>query len=375
MSNRKVLVTGGAGFIGSFIVDRFIQQGADVRILDSLDPQVHPDGPPAYVNPRAELVRGDVRDREIVGRALEDVDVVVHCAAAVGVGQSLYQVERYVDVNTRGTAMLLDVLIERKQTLRKLIVLTSMTQYGEGAYRRPSDGRLLRIQPRTDEDVKQFGWEPVCPDTREVLEAVPTSEDAALLAENTYALTKRHQEELALTVSARYGYPAVCFRMFNVFGPRQSLNNPYTGVLAIFLSRMAAGRMPVLYEDGLQTRDFISVHDIASAVMRALEVSAADGHVINMGTGIPRTIADCADMLARLTGRDPAAIKATGQFRLGDIRHCYADMRKARELLGFTPAVAWEDAVRELIDWSSGVATVDRFEVAERELRAHGLVV
>lgn len=370
----RVLVTGGAGFIGSFITDRFLAAGRDVRILDSLDSQVHPDGLPDYLDPRAEVIRADVRDRAALARALDGVDVIVHCAAAVGVGQSLYQIERYVDVNTRGTAMLLDVLIERKQTPAKLIVLTSMTQYGEGVYQRPSDGVRVRIEPRTESDVEKFGWEPVCPRTRERLMPVPTPEDAELLAENTYALTKRHQEELALTVSRRYGYPAVCFRMFNVFGPRQSLNNPYTGVLAIFLSRMAAGHAPVVYEDGLQTRDFISVHDVASAVLRAVESSAADGQVINLGTGVPRGIADCARVLAQLTGRDPSQVKATGQFRKGDIRHCYADTRKAKELLGFVPAVAWEDALAELIEWSSRVPKSDHFDVAERELRAHGLV-
>jgi dTDP-L-rhamnose 4-epimerase len=373
--SEKVLITGGAGFIGSFAVDRFIAAGADVRVLDSLDPQVHPEGVPAYFNRRAELIRADVRDRAAVAEALRDVDIVLHCAAAVGVGQSLYQVERYVDVNSRGTATLLDVLIERKQRLKKLIVLTSMTQYGEGVYRRPSDGALLRIQPRTEEDVRAYGWEPVCPDTGEVLESVATPESSALLADNTYALTKRHQEELALTVGARYGIPTVCFRMFNVYGPRQSLSNPYTGVLAIFLSRMAAGQAPVVYEDGRQTRDFISVHDIASAVMHATRTSAGDGEIFNLGSGVPRPIQGCAETLAELTGRDPSAAAPSGQFRRGDIRHCYADMHKTRTRLGFEPAVTWEDGLAELIDWSAGVQASDNFDLAERELRAHGLVV
>jgi len=374
MRAETLLVTGGAGFIGSFVVDRFVGCGHEVRILDSLEPQVHPDGPPDYLNPMAELVQADIRDRAAVARALEGVDVVVHCAAAVGVGQSLYQVERYVDVNVRGLATLLDILIERKQTLRKLVVLTSMTQYGEGLYRRPSDSALIRVDARSAADVEQHGWEPVCPLTGERLEPAATPENAALLARNTYALTKRYQEELALNVGQLYDIPTVCLRMFNVYGPRQSLANPYTGVLAIFLSRIRTGNSPVVYEDGRQTRDFISVHDIVSAVERAVDSSGADGQVINLGSGVPRRILDCAIELDRLCGGDGSGVSASGQFRKGDIRHCYADMTKARELLGFAPTVSWERGLAELLAWSETATTSDNFERAERELRTHGLV-
>jgi dTDP-L-rhamnose 4-epimerase len=250
-----------------------------------------------------------------------------------------------------------------------------MTGYGEGVYRRPSDGKLLRVGIRTEHDIERFGWEPVCPETGEVLEPVPTPEDAALLAQNVYALTKRYQEELALSIGHTYGFPVVCLRLFNVYGPRQSLANPYTGVLAIFLSRLLAGQAPVVYEDGGQTRDFVSVHDVVNAVMLAIERSEADGQVINVGSGVPRRIGEVAYALARLIGREDIRPEITEQFRKGDVRHCYADITKAQLLLGFAPQVKWEDGLTELIAWSRHVPASDRFEQADQELRDHGLLI
>lgn len=369
-----VLVTGGAGFIGSFVVDRLLAAGHTVRILDNLDPQVHPDGPPAYLARGAELLVGDVRDRAMLRRALDGVEAVVHAAAAVGVGQSLYKAEHYVDVNVRGTAALLESLQDRAQVLRKLLVFTSMTGYGEGVYCRPSDGRLLRVGIRTEDDIARHGWEPVCPETGEPLEPAPTPEDSALLARNVYALTKRWQEELALNLGEVYGFPVVCLRLFNVYGPRQSLSNPYTGVLAIFLSRLVAGEQPVVYEDGGQSRDFISVHDVADTALHVLTHGEADGHVLNLGSGEPRRIGDIGRTLATLTGREDLQPRVTGQFRRGDVRHCTADIARARETIGFAPRVAWEDGLRELLAWCRGTATADHFARAHGELQRHGLL-
>ncbi len=369
-----VLVTGGAGFIGSFVVDRLLAAGHAVRVLDNLDPQVHPHGPPPYLAPQAELVVGDVRDRTAVTRALDGVDAVVHAAAAVGVGQSLYRVEHYVDVNVRGTAALLECLRERASRLRKLLVFTSMTGYGEGVYRRPSDGRLLRVGVRTEEDIAGHGWEPVCPDTGEPLEPAPTPEDSALLARNVYALTKRWQEELALSLGEVYGFPVACLRLFNVYGPRQSLSNPYTGVLAIFLSRLVAGEQPVVYEDGGQSRDFISVHDVADTALEVLTGDRADGRVLNLGSGEARTILAIGRTLATLTGREDLQPRVTGQFRRGDVRHCTADVARARAALDFAPRVAWEDGLRELLAWCRGTASADHFAQAHGELERHGLL-
>ena len=369
-----VLVTGGAGFIGSFVVDRLLAAGHAVRILDSLDPQVHPAGRPGYLASAAEFRLGDVRDHAAVEQALDGVDAVVHAAAAVGVGQSLYKVEHYVDVNVRGTATVLDCLQTRAERLEKLLVFTSMTGYGEGVYRRPSDGRLLRVDIRSDEDIARHGWEPACPETGEPLEPAPTPEDSALIARNVYALTKRWQEELALSLGGVYGFPVVCLRLFNVYGPRQSLSNPYTGVLAIFLSRLLAGEQPVVYEDGGQSRDFISVHDVADTALRVLEAGAADGRVINLGSGELRRIADIGRTLATLTGREDLQPRVTGQFRRGDVRHCTADVSRARELLGFSPRVAWDQGLRELLDWCRSTASADHFVRAQSELESRGLL-
>jgi dTDP-L-rhamnose 4-epimerase len=370
----RVLVTGGLGFIGSFVVEELLAAGHAVRVLDNRDPQAHPAGDAPAAPGGAELIEGDVRDAHRVGSALDGIDAVVHAAAAVGVAQSLYRVEHYVDVNVRGTATLLDRLVAGRPRPGKLVVLTSMTAYGEGAYRRPSDGRLVRRAVRTESDIRAGGWAPRCPETGEALEPVPTPESAALLGTNVYALTKRYQEELARSLGSVYGFPVVCLRLFNVYGPRQSLRNPYTGVLAIFLSRLLAGQAPVVYEDGGQSRDFVAVRDVAAAVRLALEAEAADGEVLNIGSGTPRRIADVAGELAGLVGVPAVRPVVTGQFRRGDVRHCTADVTLARQRLGFTPRVSWAEGLAELVAWCRRSAADDRFAQADGELRTHGLL-
>jgi len=370
----RVLVTGGAGFLGSFVCERLVSEGHQVRVLDNLDPQVHPEETPWYLPREADFRVGDVRDYDACRLALEGVDDVVHCAAAVGVAQSLYRVAHYVDVNVRGTATLLDCLVKQPAAIGKLVLLTSMTAYGEGLYRRRSDGRLLRVGIRSEEEIRRRGWEPVCPETLEPLKPVPTPEDAALLARNVYALTKRYQEELALSLGATYGFQVVCLRLFNVYGPRQSLSNPYTGLIAIFLSRLLAGEPPVVYEDGAQTRDFVSVHDVVDAILAAIKSPAADEQVVNIGSGIPRPIGEVARTLARLTGREAIQPVIAQQYRRGDVRHCTADVTRARRLLGFEPTVSWEEGLRELIEWATSSGSADRFMQAERELKERGLL-
>ena len=368
---RRALVTGGAGFIGSFVCDRLLESGFDVRVLDNLDPQVHA-APPA-LRPDVEFVPGDVRDPASCDTALDDVDVVIHAASAVGIGQSLYRVRHFIDVNTTGTATLLEALVARRRSI-KLVVLTSMTEYGEGVYRRPSDGRFERVGPRTDQDIARFGWEPVSPDTHEILVPCPTPETASLLCRNVYAVSKRQQEELALALAATYEFPAVCLRLFSVYGPRQSLSNPYTGAIAIFLSRLFAGERPLVYEDGLQTRDFVSVHDVVEAVVLAVQSSAANGQIVNIGSGIGRCIKDAAVALASLAGRPDLSPVITHRYRSGDIRHCTGDISRARQLLGFEPRVKWEDGLAEVVEWARSAPSVDRVLQADRELEARGLV-
>ncbi len=372
---RKILITGGAGFIGSFIAERAILHGYQVRVIDNLTPQVHPTGKPDYLHSEIEFIQADVRNKYVLAETVKDVDFVIHCAAAVGVGQSMYQPRHYIDTNVTGTAAVLEAIVERRpKLLKKLIVLASMTSYGEGLYRRPSDGKLLRVNIRTELDIERSGWELTCPDTGEVLEPAPTPEDSVLLATNVYALTKRYQEELALSLGRSYGFPVTCLRLFNVYGPRQSLSNPYTGVLAIFLSRLLNNQPPIIYEDGGQTRDFVSIHDVVQAVILALNSPQVDYQVLNIGTGVARSVRHIALTLAHLLGKSQIEPRITGQFRQGDIRHCTADISRARELIGFSPSVNWEQSLLEIIEWSRTVPTSDRFEQAQTELTDRGLI-
>jgi len=367
------LVTGGAGFIGSFVCEGLLAAGHDVRVLDNLDPQVHPNGAKPDLPQAVEFMLGDVRDGDACTRALEGVDAIVHAAGAVGVGQSMYKVRHYIDVNVTGTATLLEALIAR-QSSAKLIVLTSMTGYGEGLYRRPSDGRVLRVELRSEEDIERHGWEPVCPETHESLVPHPTPETSELLCRNVYAYSKRYQEELSLALGSAYGFPVVCLRLFNVFGPRQSLSNPYTGVMAIFLSRLLAGERPVIYEDGQQTRDFVSVHDVTAAVIAALGSSSADGQVINIGSGVGRSIREIATTLAGLVGKGDLTPLITERYRRGDVRHCIADVSRARLALAFTPKIAWEDGLAEVVEWARTSPSVDRMAEAQAELESRQLL-
>ena len=347
--SRKVLVTGGAGFVGSHLVDALVDRGDRVLILDNLDPQVHgPDqSPPEWLNPEAELVRGDVRDREVWDGLLDDVDVIYHLAAAVGVGQSMYQVADYTEVNTQGTANLLQALVDGELKPR-LVVASSMSIYGEGRYRRKDGGEATATR-RDPSDVKAHQWELRDPDGVE-LEPVPTDESKPLDPTSIYALTKKDQEQACLIIGEAYDIPVSALRFFNIYGPRQALSNPYTGVVAIFSSRLLNDEPPLIYEDGGQQRDFVSVHDIVQALLLAGEEPGAVGKVLNIGSGRPVTILGVAHMLAKVLGKDVEP-EVTGRYRVGDVRHCTADISRAREALGYEPRVTLEEGMEELLEW------------------------
>ena len=333
--SRKILVTGGAGFIGSFLVDRLIEAGHQVTIIDNLEPQVHPDGkPPIYLNPSACLVVGDVRDYEALRCAIGGQEVVFHLAGAVGVGQSQYEIKRYVDVNTGGTANLLDILANHHHQVKKLVVAASMSSYGEGCYFCKEDNKEVRPPLRSSEQIKSGYWELKCPECDQPIEPVPTGEEAVQYCNSIYAYTKKDQEDMVLNIGRTYNIPSVALRFFNVYGPRQSLSNPYTGVAAIFMSRIKNNNSPVIYEDGLQTRDFISVHDICDALILSMEKPEADYQVFNVGSGVPLKIRNIAETLAKLYGKDIEP-KILYRFRKGDVRHCYADITKIQQLLGW----------------------------------------
>jgi dTDP-L-rhamnose 4-epimerase len=365
---ETVLITGGAGFIGSHLADELLARGYEIRALDSLVEQVHGDGGwPEYLDPDVELVRGDVRDVVAIRRALEGVDAVVHFAARVGVGQSMYELAEYADVNTTGTAVLLEALLDRP--VRKLVVASSMSVYGEGAYE-DEDGRR-RDSERPCEQLERGAWDlldeagrPLCP--------VPTPETKRPTLASVYALTKYDQERLCLMFGSAYGVPAVALRFFNTYGTRQALSNPYTGVLAIFAARLLNGKPPLVFEDGLQRRDFIAVSDVARICRLALENDGADGRALNVGTGRGVTILAVAAKLAEVLGVEIEP-EIAGKFRTGDIRHCFADVSLSRDLLGFEAEVELEDGMAAVAAWLEGQVAEDRVESAAAELATRRL--
>lgn len=369
----KVLITGGAGFIGSHLADELLQQGYAVRALDNLSEQVHGKDcqRPTYLHEDVELLIGDVRNPEDVARALEGVDYVFHFAAMVGVGQSMYELREYTDVNNIGTTVLLEALI--KKPVKKLVVASSMSIYGEGLYKTAAD-ELSTVQERPLEQLKAADWE-LYNAQGEQLQPVPTPESKAPSLSSVYALSKYDQERLSLMVGRAYNIPTVAMRFFNVYGTRQALSNPYTGVLAIFASRLLNNNSPMIFEDGYQQRDFVHVRDVALACRLAMEKEEANGRVFNVGSGNNYTIREIGERLAAVMGKSGLLPEITGKYRVGDIRHCYADISLANEVLGFYPQVEFNAGLEELAGWLEGQIAYDRVSEASAELASRGLTV
>lgn len=370
MSSR-ILITGGAGFIGSHLANELLNAGYKVRVLDNLCPQVHgPSGKrPNYLNKEVELQIGDIRDAEAVQRALKGVAAVYHFVSMVGVGQSMYQVADYTSVNNLGTAILLEAIL--KNPIQRMIVASSMSIYGEGLYAR-SDGSICTGE-RTIEQLRMADWE-VRDANGEVLTPLATPEWKQPSLPSIYALNKYDQERMFLVIGRAYNIPAVALRFWNVYGSNQSLSNPYTGVLAIFASRLLNGKAPLINEDGKQQRDFVSVTDVARACRLALEKDEAKGQVFNVASGERIGIADLAARISRTLGKSIEP-QITGKYRAGDIRHCFADISKARDVLGYKPQTRLEDGLLELAAWLEGQVANDRVDESRRELATRGLMV
>ena len=369
----NVLVTGGAGFIGSHLVDALVERGHHVRILDSIVEQVHGGKVPAHLNSDAEFIRADICDAPAVAKALDGIEVVFHEAAEVGVGQSMYEIVRYVKANDLGTAVLLEEMIKRKGQFKKLCVASSMSIYGEGAYRCESCDKAVNPFLRSNAQLASHDWNFKCEDCSGPLSTIGTSEEKPLFPTSVYAVTKQDQEQYCLSIGRAYQIPTVAFRYFNVYGTRQALSNPYTGVCAIFSSRLLNDQAPMIFEDGEQSRDFIHVDDIVNANLLALETDKADYETMNIGTGRATSVKEIAQLLAKGLGKDIEP-EIVGKYREGDIRHCVADISKARRLLGYEPKIALEEGLVELLDWVRNQDADDRVQSATAELTARSLV-
>ena len=373
---EKVLVTGGLGFVGSHTVDLLVTTGYEVTVIDNLEKQVHGEKQqiPNYHNKNVNYVCEDILSKNLLKTYLQETDAVIHLAAMVGVGQSMYQIERYVDVNTRATSKLLDLIVNTNNSIKKIIVASSMSIYGEGLYKCEKCSINLYPTLRKKSDLNQGRWGHLCSHCNSSLSPIPTTEDKPLLPTSIYAMTKRHQEEMCLLIGKTYNIPTVALRYFNIYGSRQALSNPYTGCVAIFTSRILNNNSPYIFEDGNQTRDFIHVSDLAQANVKALEKSNANYNVINVGTGNPIKIKELSDLLINLYHKN-IKTHISNEYRNGDIRHCYADITKAKKLLDFDPKVKLEKGLSELESWVEDNKSTarDLFENSLQELKSRNL--
>ncbi|MGX4640652.1 NAD-dependent epimerase/dehydratase family protein [Massilia sp. SYSU DXS3249] len=374
----NILITGGAGFIGSNLAAKLVAAGHEVTILDNLSPQIHGAEPeqtsPLYqgIKDKVRVVLGSVCDAAAWEAALPGQDAIVHLAAETGTGQSMYEIKRYVDVNVGGTALMLDLLANTKHQVRKVVVASSRSIYGEGKYRTPG-GAIVYPGARKDDDMRAGRFDPLCAETGAALELLPTDEDSKIHPSSVYGITKQNQEQMVMTVCASIGIGATALRYQNVYGPGQSLSNPYTGILSIFSTRIKNGNGLSIFEDGKESRDFVFIDDVVEATTLALTSDAANGEVFGIGSGVPTDVLTVAGMLVKHYGVE-VPIQVTGAYRLGDIRHNYADLGKAQRLLGFQPKVDFDEGIRRFTAWvNTQEVKADRYEQSIAEMKSRGL--
>lgn len=374
---KRVLITGGAGFIGSRLSLRLLDEGYRVSVLDSLSPQIHGDQPSESpllksIIGKVDFLQGDVTSREDLLKVLPGIDTVVHLAAETGTGQSMYAIRRYADVNVGGTALLLDLIANERFPVRRLVVASSRAVYGEGKYRCAAHS-IFYPAARSDEDMAQGRFDHTCPVCARPLQMVPTDEASAVQPSSVYGVTKLTQEQLVLSVGKALGVSALAFRYQNVYGPGQSLSNPYTGILSIFSTRIRQGNPVNIFEDGKESRDFVYIDDVVDATVRGIEHPEPLVEVFNVGSGVATDVLSLANTLRRYLGGE-SKIAVSGQFRAGDIRHNVADLGKVSRVLGFKPRVSFDNGLRRFVDWVRGERVEeDRYEESLNELRAKGL--
>jgi len=374
---KKVLVTGGAGFIGSHLVDKLIdQKGYEVTIIDTLEEQVHgkKDHPPDYLNKNAIFHRGSVTDYKKLEDLVRENDVVFHLAAMVGVGQSMYNIKEYVDNNILGLANLLDILVNSKHNIKKVVIASSNTVYGEAKSHCEKCG-VVFPKLRSSDQLNRKDWESTCPECGSKVKPLLSDEDSPLNPSSIYAYSKLAQEKMGLMIGNTYGINTTILRFFLTYGTRQALSNPYTGVCAIFSTRALNGKPPIIFEDGNQSRDFVNVNDICQALILAMDKNASNGEIFNVGTGIPMTIKEVAEIITRKINPDLKPI-INHQYRIGDIRHCIADISKIKSKLGYKPLITFKEGIDDLIDWiKPQVKNInDGSEIALDKLKDKGLL-
>lgn len=374
----KVLITGGAGFIGSNIALKLLKYGYRVTVLDSLSEQIHGANPestsPLYqkIKDKVDFIKGDVNNREDLEKALADVDYVIHLAAETGTGQSMYEIKKYVNTNIGGTALLLDILTNTEHHVKRVVVAESRAVYGEGKYHCPICGDVYPYE-RTDENLAKGDFECKCPKCGGEVDLIATTEDSAIHPSSVYGISKQVQGQLVHLVCKSIGVESVSFRYQNVYGPGQSLTNPYTGILSIFSTRIKNGNGINIFEDGKETRDFVYIDDVVDATILGMEVPEANGHVFNVGTGIATDVLTVAKTLCDKYGIN-VPITVSGNYRLGDIRHNFADITAARQILGFEPKWSFSDGIEQFTNWvNQQEVNEDNYETSIEEMKKKGL--
>jgi dTDP-L-rhamnose 4-epimerase len=374
---QKILITGGAGFIGSRLALALLENGHQVRVLDNLSPQIHGENPEnsslyRSIKGKVEFFHGSVTERDDLMMVLPSIDIVVHLAAETGTGQSMYAIQHYSDVNIGGTSLLLDLIANEPFPIKKIVAASSRAVYGEGKYHCESHGPVYP-QSRLEKDMEKGLFDTICPLCANVLELLPTDETSPVNPSSVYGITKLTQEQMVLTVGKALGISALAFRYQNVYGPGQSLSNPYTGILSIFSTRIRNEKGINIFEDGKESRDFVYIDDVVDATVRGIELETSVVDVFNVGSGVAVDVITVANTLQSLLGI-VVPVEITGQYRVGDIRHNVADLTKVSSKLGFSPSVLITEGLSHFVEWVDGEKIEkDRYDESLKELKSKGL--